>query len=208
VPTRAHGGARGRRAAPAPDEAPTRPLVCVGVIAGAHGIKGEVKVKSFTEESEGFAAYGPLWDETGARRFDMTVRARAKDGLIAAIRGVTDRDAAEALRGVRLFVPRAALPEPGEDEFYYADLIGLSAELEDGSPLGEVVAVHNFGAGDVIEIKGAGAVLDLPFTSAVVPVVDVAKGRIVVVPPEGLLEARGAKGKGPARAKRRRTGKG
>jgi 16S rRNA processing protein RimM len=190
-------------------EKPGGALICVGVIAAAHGIKGEVKVKSFTESAENFAAYGPLWDEAGARRFEVTVRSRVKDGVIAAIRGVTTRNAAEGLRGTRLFIPRAALPEAGPDEFYYADLIGLRALLADGTELGEVAAVHDFGAGNVIEIKGAkGLVLDLPFTAAVVPVVDVASGHIVVAPPEGLLKAGAAKEKGPSRARGRRGHKG
>jgi 16S rRNA processing protein RimM len=198
VRTRAHGEtARGAE--------PQRPLVCVGVIAAAHGVKGEVKVKSFTENADGFVSYGPLFDEAGVRLFEMTVRSKTKDGVVAAIQGVTNRSAAEALRGTRLYVPRAALPEPGRDEFYYADLVGLRARLADGTELGEVVAVHNFGAGDLIEVKDAkGAVLDLPFTTEVVPVVDVAGGRIVVAPPQGLLEAPEAKDatRGPARARR------
>jgi len=202
VPARAQDG-------PPPGKKPEGALICVGVIAAAHGIKGEVKVKSFTENAENFAAYGPLWDEVGARRFEMTVRSRAKDGVIAAIRGVASRNAAEALRGTRLFIPRAALPEAGQDEFYYADLIGLRALLADGTELGEVAAVNDFGAGDVIEIRGAkGLVLDLPFTAEVVPVVDVASGHIVVAPPEGLLKAEAAKEMGPSRARGRRGHKG
>lgn len=169
-------------------DVPAGALVCVGMIAAAHGVKGEVKVKSFTESAAGFASYGPLWDEAGGRRFEMTVIRLAKDGVIASIRGVTSRNAAEDLRGTRLFVPRAALPATDREEFYYADLIGLRAELADGTKLGEVTAIHNFGAGDIIEVKGKRA-LDLPFTREVVPVVDVAGGRIVVELPEGLIEA-------------------
>jgi 16S rRNA processing protein RimM len=164
------------------------PLVCVGVIAAAHGIKGEVKVKSFTQDAESIAAYGPLWDEGGTREFALTLKGAHKGALIAAISGVTDRNEAEALKGTKLYVPRSALPEPEEGEFYYADLVGLRAELADGTLLGTVVAVHNFGAGDVIEVKGA-QTLDIPFTAAVVPVVDIEGGRIVIEPPEGLLEA-------------------
>ncbi len=169
-------------------DAPAGAFVCVGVIAAAHGIRGEVKVRSYTEDAASFASYGPLWDEKGGRRFEMTVVGGAKDGVVASIRGVASRNAAEALRGTKLFVPRAALPALGGEEFYYADLIGLAAQLADGSPLGTVAAVHNFGAGDVIEIKGR-TVLDLPFTRAVVPIVDVAGGRIVVEPPAGLMKA-------------------
>ena len=156
--------------------------ILVGTITGAHGIKGEVKVRSFTEKPEDVAAYGPLYDETG-RRFTLAVRSRAKGVVIAAIEGINDRDAAESLRGTNLYVPRAALPALEEGEFYYTDLVGLRAELADGTQLGTVIGVANFGAGDVIEIAGAKKTLDLPFTGDVVREVDVAAGRIVVAPP-------------------------
>lgn len=201
---RARGQTQARRIEVAGKDLSAEALVCVGVISAAHGIKGEVKVKSFTENAADFASYGPLWDETGARRFEMKVAGTAKDAVIASIRGVTTRDAAEALRGTKLFIPRAALPETETEEFYYADLIGLRAELADGTGLGEVVAVHNFGAGDVIEVKGR-RVFDLPFTREVVPVVDVAGGRMVIELPDGLGSA--AEGKGTAVKAGRARGK-
>ena len=161
--------------------------ICLGVIAGAHGVRGLVKVKSFTETAEDLTAYGPLTDEAGARRFELTVTGRAKDALLARIEGVADRDQAQALKGTRLYVARDALPALDEEETYYhADLIGLAAEDRDGRPLGRVRAVHNFGAGDLLELDGGpdGPSLLLPFTQAAVPVVDLAGGRIVVEPPE------------------------
>jgi 16S rRNA processing protein RimM len=162
--------------------------VCVGVIVGVHGVKGAVRVRSYTERPEDFAAYGPLEDERG-RRFEARATGRIKGAVIATIEGVEDRDAALALKGTRLYVPRKALPEPEADEFYIDDLVGLQAELGDGTKLGRVVAVYNFGAGDVIEIGRDGLPpLDLPFTREVVPLVDIEGGRLVIAPPEGLFE--------------------
>lgn len=171
--------------------------ILVGVIAGAHGVRGQVRVRSFTAVPEAVAAYGPLQDETGRRRFALSVTGAAKDGVIARIEGVADRDAAQALRGVRLYLPRAALPPTEVEEFYHADLIGLAAEGVDGVPLGHVVAVQNFGAGDVLEVEppSGEAALFVPFTRAAVPEVDIARGRLVLDPPEGL--------EAPARAERR-----
>lgn len=159
--------------------------VCVGAVTGAHGVRGLVRIKSFTERPEDLTAYGPITDESGRRVFEVTVTGRAKDALLARIGGVTDRDAAQALRGARLYVARAAMPAPEEEEYYHADLIGLAAEDRAGRPLGRVVAVHDFGAGAVLEIEPAqGESLLLPFTRAVVPVVDLGAGRLVVEPPE------------------------
>jgi 16S rRNA processing protein RimM len=168
-----------------------RRLVCVGEIAAPHGVRGLVRVRSFTEDPDALTAYGPLTDETGARRFELTLQSAHRGQWLARISGVADRDAAIALRGTRLHVDRAALPAPDEDEFYHADLIGLRAERPDGSALGTVRAVHDFGAGDVLEIApppGAGAAgsLTVPFTETVVPTVDLDGGRLVVDPPEGL----------------------
>ncbi len=164
--------------------------VCVGAIVGAHGVRGAVRVKPFTEDPAGIAAYGPVEDEAGERRFRLKVLGVAKGVVNAAIQGVADRNAAEALKGTRLYVPRDALPAPAEDEFYYADLIGLRAELADGTVFGRVRGVFDFGAGDVLDVAlPDGRVEMLPFTKAVVPVVDVAGGRVVVAPPE-TIEAR------------------
>ncbi len=186
------------------EDAGPAPLL-VGTITGAHGIKGEVKLRSFTDKPEDIAAYGPLYDETG-RRFDLAVRARAKGVVIAAIEGIADRNAAESLRGTKLYVPRAALPELERDEFYYADLIGLRAELADGTVVGAVTGVANFGAGDVIEIADGKKTLDLPFTADVVRAVDLAGGRIVVALPQES-EAREAKKAKRARGAGRARGK-
>lgn len=163
----------------------------MGIVGAPHGVRGAVRIKSFTAAPEAIGDYGVLEDESGARRFTLRVVGSAKgDGLvIAELSGVEDRDRAEALRGLRLFAPRAALPATGEDEFYHADLVGLAAVLEDGARLGEVVAVHDFGAGDVIEIaRPEGQPVLVPFTKAVVPVVDIAGGRLVVAPPDGLVD--------------------
>jgi len=168
--------------------------VCVGAIAGVRGLKGEVRIKSFTADPDDIAAYGPVSTEDGKRSFRVNVTARAKGLIIARLDGVDDRTAAEALKGTRLYVPRSALPEPGDGVFYHADLIGLKAETRDGASLGTVKAVHNFGAGDILEIADADGEgkeeLLVPFTSDAVPDVDLDKGRIVVAPPE-VLEAPG-----------------
>ncbi|MGB8275936.1 MAG: ribosome maturation factor RimM [Alphaproteobacteria bacterium] len=165
-----------------------RDKVCVGVIVGVHGVKGAVRVRSYTEDPLSLAAYGPLTDE-GGKRFEVTVMGRAKDALIVGVKGLNDRDQALALKGTRLYVSRSALPEPEADSFYYADLVGLSVELADGTGIGRVAAVYNFGASDVIEVTREGAPpIDVPFTRRAVPVVDVKGGRIVIDPPEGLLE--------------------
>ena len=164
-------------------------MVMVGVIAGAHGVRGAVRVKSFTETPEGVAAYGPVYDESGSKRFDQRILGATKGGLIAKLSGVDDRNAAEALRGQRLCVPRTALPQTEEEEFYHADLVGLTVETVAGETLGRVRAVPNYGAGDLIEVERPGArSVELPFTRAVVPVVDLRGRRLVVEVPEGLLD--------------------
>jgi 16S rRNA processing protein RimM len=162
-----------------------QPRICVGAIAGAHGVKGLVKIKSFTEEPDGVAAYGPLSDEAGEREFTLALTGRAKGLIIARIDGVEDRNAAEALRGTRLYVERAALPPTAEEAYYHTDLIGLEAVGMDGAPVGEVKALYNYGAGDVIEIQRRDKdLLLLPFTKAAVPEVDLEGGRLVVREPE------------------------
>ena len=172
--------------------------VCVGVITGAHGVRGAVRLKSFTAAPEDVARYGPLEDERGERRFALRITGDAKGVLIAAISGIEDRDRAEALRGSRLYLPRSALPPPEEEEYYHTDLIGLDAMLVDGTSLGTVRAVHDFGAGDTLEIARAkGTPVMVPFTRAVVPVVDLDLGRLIIDPPPGLLDEVVSRGRGP-----------
>lgn len=199
-------GARTPATAGAAATGPAAGRLLVGAIAAPHGVRGLVKVKSFTAEPADIAAYGPLSDETGRRRLTLQVMSAASGGsLICRVDGVADRDAAEALRGLRLYVDRAALPAPAAaEEYYHADLIGLAAALPDGTVFGRVVAVQNFGAGDLLEIEresGTPRLVDLPFTRAVVPVVDIAGGRLVVDPPAELLEPPSA---GPAAGEARK----
>jgi 16S rRNA processing protein RimM len=194
-------GSRGDRASLAPDSrlrgngdavaGIKEDRVCLGVVGAPHGVRGTVRIKTFTGEPRAIADYGALEDESGERRFTLRIVGTAKgDGMvIAALSGVADRDRAETLRGLRLYAPRAALPPTGEDEFYHADLVGLAAMLEDGSQLGTVIAVHDFGAGDMLEIaRDAGHPVLVPFTRAAVPVVDLAARRVVLDPPAGLID--------------------
>ena len=162
----------------------TEPRVLLGVVVGAHGIAGEVRVKAHTAEPAALKRYGVLLTEDG-RALRVKALRETKDQAIVRFEGIDDRNAAEALKGASLYVPRDALPEPGEGEYYHADLVGLAVEDEAGNALGRVRAVHNFGASDVIEIEGAaGATRFLPFTDEIVPTVDIGKGRMVVRPPE------------------------
>lgn len=163
--------------------------VCVGAIAGAFGVRGEVRLKSFCARAEDIAAYGPLWTEDGTRSFTVALDRPVKNGFAARLSGVATREAAEALRGVRLHADRAVLPPLAEDEFYHADLIGLTVFDTGGSEIGTVRAVLDHGAGDLLEIGGPGLrdTVLLPFTREAVPLVDIAAGRIVADPPDGLL---------------------
>ncbi|MHA7885766.1 ribosome maturation factor RimM [Roseicyclus sp.] len=164
--------------------------VCVGTVAGAFGVRGEVRLKSFCAEPTDIAAYGPLTTEDGSRSFEITLTRPVKSGFAARISGVPTKEAADALRGTRLYAPRAALPSLPDDEFYHADLIGLTALDTGGATLGKVAAVLNHGAGDLLELRGAGlkgSVL-VPFTRAAVPTVDLATGRVIIDPPEGLFD--------------------
>lgn len=166
--------------------------ICVGQITGAHGVRGLVKLHAFTGDPGAVTAYGPLSDEAGEHVYRIELLNMLKGQWLARIEGVDDRNAAEALRGRRLYVGREQLPETGEDEFYYADLAGLAVRTRDGEPIGEVAAVHDFGAGDVIEVRAAdGKRHYVPFTKAVVPVVDIAGRLLVVDPPAGLLDDAG-----------------
>jgi 16S rRNA processing protein RimM len=163
--------------------------VCVGRIGAAHGIRGEVRLQSFTADPLAIANYGPLESEDGKRSFEIESVRPAKTVLVARLKGVTDRTQAEALCNVSLYMPRDRLPAPEADEYYHADLIGLTATTRDGEEIGSVVAVHDFGAGDMLELKlaaGSTTVM-VPFNEQAVPQVDLAAGRIVVDPPAGTL---------------------
>jgi 16S rRNA processing protein RimM len=157
----------------------------LGRIAGAHGIRGEVLIHTYTAAPEDIGAYGPLSDATAKRNFDIEIVRATPKGVVARIAGVADRNAAEGLKGVELYVPRDRLPAAAEGEFYHADLIGLAAVGPDGKPIGEIVAVQNYGAGDLLEIRlaGSGKTELLPFTEAVVPDIDMAARRAVVILP-------------------------
>lgn len=173
--------------------------VCIAQIGAAHGVRGEVRLKPFTEDPLSVTRYGPLETEDGKRRFEIETARPAKDMLVVRLKGVADRDAAEKLTNLRLYVARERLPEPEDDEFYYADLIGLAAVTADGAPFGTVKAMHNFGAGDLLEIEPAsgGNTLLLPFTEAVVPVIDIKGGKVVIAPPHEIV-AQGETEDGPA----------
>ncbi|MEZ5904735.1 MAG: ribosome maturation factor RimM [Geminicoccaceae bacterium] len=156
-------------------------LVCVAAVAAAHGVRGALKLKSFTEEPGNVAGYGALCDAAGHELFRVRAIGPCKGGIIVAAEGITDRDAAEALRGLRLYVPRDRLPATEDDTFYHADLIGLAVVTEAGQEIGRVVAVHDFGAGDVLEfVDAAGASQMVAFTLAHVPAVDLDQRRVVV----------------------------
>jgi 16S rRNA processing protein RimM len=182
-------------------------LVLLGRFGAPHGVRGEIRLQSYTGDPLAIATYGALTDKSGAKTFKLlSVRPRGKDMLVARVEGVTERAAAERLTGVELYVAREKLPPPeDEDEFYLADLVGLRAETRDGAEIGVVVAVRNFGAGDILEVapthgpeklsdfsgdamrrKLGGETLMFPFTKAVAPVVSVAEGRVVVEPPDEI----------------------
>lgn len=163
--------------------------VCIGRFLGAHGVHGRVKLQSFMTRPEDLFGLGPLFDEQG-RSFRVRRTGIGKDHFLAEVDGLKQREAADALRGVRLYVDRTRLPEPVDaDEFYHADLLALEAVTADGEPFGTVVAVYDFGAGDVLELRHvSGKLVQVPFTKAVVPTIDVNAGRLVVVPPASLFE--------------------
>ena len=161
--------------------------VCVGAIAGAFGISGEVRLKSFCGEAADIALYGPLYTKDGSRSFTVQLTRPVAGGLGARLSGVATKEQADALKGTELHADRARLPTLPDDEYYHADLIGLEVRDPGGVAIGSVLAVHNHGAGDIIEIRveGRKSALLLPFTFANVPFVDVAKGWLVVDIPEG-----------------------
>ena len=161
--------------------------ICIARIGAAHGVRGAVKLWTFTEDPLAVKAYGPLVTKDGARQFEVTSAREAKGHLVATLKGVTSRDEAERLNGLELYIAREKLPATGEDEYYHADLIGLAAVTPANEPLGRVIAIHNFGAGDIIEVAPPrGATLLLPFTNAVVSSVDLAGGRVVIELPNEI----------------------
>lgn len=165
-------------------------LICVGAIAGAFGVHGDVRLKSFTATPEDIAAYAPLFTEDGTRQFDITLTGDIKQGFSARLSGVLTKEQADALRGTRLFAPRDRLPSLPDDEFYHADLIGLAVHDPGGTLIGTVKAVHNHGASDLLELNlpGQSRTVLLPFTQAVVPTVDLTNQKIIADPPEGVLD--------------------
>ncbi len=161
-------------------------LIALGVFGAPQGVRGEIRVKSYTADPRAIAAYGPLTDASATRRFAVkVVRHLREDMLIAQVDGVVSREAAAALTGAELFARRSQLPPPQAEEFYYDDLIGLEAVTTDGERFGRVVALVNHGAGDILEIAPAdgGGTRLLPFTKAVALEIDFAAGRIVLAPP-------------------------
>ena len=164
--------------------------VCVGAIAGAFGVKGEVRLKSFCANPEDVATYGPLSSEDGKTTYDIKLTRPVKGGFAARLSGITGKDAADALRGSRLYASRDRLPDLGDDEYYHADLIGLSVFDTGGVELGKVKAVLNHGASDLLEVavKGANQPVLLPFTLKTVPTVDLASGRLIADAPDGLFD--------------------
>lgn len=174
--------------------------VLLGVVVAPHGVRGEVRIQSYCEDPADIGSYGALTDESGKRSFTVHPLGEVRGNVRARIDGVTDRDAAEKLRGLRLYVARDALPPPAEGEWYHVDLIGLRVVGVDGKAYGKVLAVQDFGAGTLLEVgdeTGARSFL-LPFSDQAVPTVDIAGGVVTIDPPEGLLDAtsgsRGRKG--------------
>ena len=164
------------------------PQICIARIGAAHGVRGAVKLWTFTDDPLAVLQYGALATEDGSRWFEIATAREAKGHLVATLKGIATREDAERLNGVELYIARDRLPATGDDEYYHADLIGLAAVDATGEPLGRVIAIHNFGAGDIVEIEPPhGATLLLPFTNAVVPSVDLAGGRVVIELPAEIV---------------------
>ena len=162
--------------------------ICIARIGAAHGVRGAVKLWTFTEDPLAVRDYGPLMTRDRTRQFEVEHARAAKDHLVATFKGVATREDAERLNGIELYIRRDQLPATDDDEYYHADLIGLAAVNAANEPIGRVLAVHNFGAGDIIEIAPTqGPTMLLPFTNAVVPTVDLAGGRVVIELPQ-LIE--------------------
>lgn len=163
--------------------------VCLAQIGAAHGVRGDVRIKLFSDDEAALTQYGPLTSADGKRSFEILSARLSKTVYVCRIKGLTDRDAAESLNGTLLYADRDLLPLLDEEEFYHSDLIGLVAKLENGSELGTISAVHDFGAGDLLDIvppRGKG--IYLPFTREAVPSIDLDAGFVTVVPPDGLLD--------------------
>jgi 16S rRNA processing protein RimM len=177
-----------------PSTTPKR--IVLAHVASAHGIKGDVVVRAHTGAPEALADYGPLTDASGKRQFEITQLKATAKGVVVRFKGIADRTAAEALRGLELYVERSALPVPADGEYYHVDLIGLAAVSPDGATIGQVIAVQNFGAGEMLEIKRADAKETeyVPFTDTFVPTVDIEGGRVTVIIPEMVGEPEPASG--------------
>ena len=161
--------------------------VCVARIGAAHGVRGAVKLWTFTEDPLAVTRYGALSTKDGTRQFEVTHAREAKGFLVATLKDVTTRNEAERLNGVELYIAREKLPATEADEYYHADLIGLAAVTTADAPLGRVIAIHNFGAGDIIEIAPpSGGTMLLPFSNAVVPTVDIKGGRVLIELPQEI----------------------
>ncbi len=164
-------------------------LICVGAVAGSYGVRGEIRLKSFCAVPEEIADYSPLTNEDGSQSYTLTLSRAIKNGFSGHLSGVETKEQADAIKGLRLFIPRDRMPSLPDDEYYHADLIGLEVYDTGGTLLGTVKTVQNHGASDLLELHGPnlkGTVL-LPFTLAAIPTVDLEKGRIVADPPEGVL---------------------
>jgi len=164
--------------------------VCVAAITGSYGVRGEARVKSFCADPSALGDYGPLSDDKATREFAVTITRPVKGGFAVRLSGVKSKEAADALKGTRLYAPRDALPALPDDEFYHTDLMGLTVVDTGGVELGQVHAVMNHGAGDLLEVRqrGTSGTVLVPFTQAIVPTVDLSAGRIVLDPPEGLFD--------------------
>lgn len=164
-------------------------MVCVGAVAGAYGVNGDVRLKSFTAEADAIADYAPLSTEDGKREFTVTLIRSIKNGMVARLSGVTTKEQADVLKGEKLYASRDKLPSLPDDEYYYADLVGVEVRDTGGTVLGHVQSVQNHGATDLLEIAGSDLTTTvlLPFTLASVPTVDLEAGRIIADPPEGLF---------------------
>jgi 16S rRNA processing protein RimM len=160
--------------------------ICIAKFGAAHGVRGEIRLWPFTEDPLAVKDYGPLETKDGTRRFEIATLRAAKDHLVARIKGIDTRDDAETLNGLELYVTREKLPATDDDEFYHADLIGLAAVTAEHVPFGRIIAMHNFGAGDIVEIalNCGGETKLLPFSNAVVPTVDLVKRHAVIVLPD------------------------